>query len=91
MSQRCGYYHLIIDLILMANHAVHYFSNVFCFAGSNQKTYLVDVLPSFMEDRMNALLIMIPSKYEISRAVFNLNKSSALGPNGFEGFFFHTY
>lgn len=75
---------IINDPTKMANHVVNYFSNIFCFANNCQSSnVLKDVILKLVDTNMNKLLTMIPSKEEIKMEVFNLNKNSTLGPDGF--------
>ncbi|XP_058752220.1 uncharacterized protein LOC131625373 [Vicia villosa] len=84
---------MIHDPDAMAAHAVDYFSNLFCFAGtSTQDLSMVDeCIPNLVDSNMNNFLISIPSADEVKKVVFNLSKDSAPGPDGFGGVFYHTY
>ena len=50
-----------------------------------------DVIPVLVDEHTNSPLTLIPSVEEIKNAVFALNGDSAPVPDGFGGFFFHTY
>ncbi|KAK2416760.1 hypothetical protein QL285_039127 [Trifolium repens] len=84
---------LVTDHQMIADHVVDYYQNLFCSnMGILQDDALInDVIPSIINDSINAMLTMIPSPSEIKNAVFELNKDSALGPDGFGALFFHTY
>lgn len=76
----------------MVAHAVDYFSNLFYFAGTSTMDFsMVDEsIPDLVDSNMNNFLTAIPSSNEIKKAIFNLSKYSAPGPDGFGGFF-NTY
>jgi hypothetical protein len=84
---------LISDPQQIAHHVVDYFQNLFCTNSDilQDEALIEDVIPSVINDRINDMLTMIPSPSEIKNAVFELNKESAPGPDGFGAFFFHTY
>ncbi|CAI8597349.1 unnamed protein product [Vicia faba] len=77
---------------VMAELAVNYFTNLFCFAGSTSDlSYVDEVIPALVTSSMNNILTILPSNEEIQNAVFNLNKNSTSGPDEFGGIFYHTY
>lgn len=49
-----------------------------------------EVIPFLIDDEVNYMLIMLPFELEIKHAIFDLNRDSALGPDGF-GALFQTY
>ncbi|KAK1297942.1 hypothetical protein QJS10_CPB14g01761 [Acorus calamus] len=51
---------------------------------------LLDVVPKIITPHDNALLLAIPSKAEIESITFSLKSSSAPGPDGFSGYFYHA-
>jgi len=57
-------------------------NNMECFIG----TYISELVSS--EDNM--MLNKCPDFLEIKNVVFNLNGNNALGPNGFDGIFYHS-
>lgn len=74
--------------ILFKNH----FQNLFSSNIVLQVDSLVeDVIPTLISDYTNNLLTLVPSQEEIKKAVFELNKDSAPGPDGFGAIFFQTY
>ncbi|XP_058757179.1 uncharacterized protein LOC131630417 [Vicia villosa] len=82
----------VTDKAAMANLAVSHFTNLFCFAGTQQNLNIVgDVIPNLVTEDMNKILTALPSHEEIRSAVFGLNKQSSPGPGGFGGFFYQTY
>lgn len=76
---------LITDETEMVAHAVNYYANIFGFAGTSQYNNLTDIIPTLVNDSMNSILTIIPSKEEIKGATFGLRKDSAPGPDGFGG------
>ncbi|KAI5402290.1 hypothetical protein KIW84_050057 [Lathyrus oleraceus] len=50
-----------------------------------------EVIPKLLRDQMNTMMVACPSEEEIQQAVFNINKESSPGPDGFGGTFFQTY
>ena len=73
-------------------HIVNHFTNLF----SSQETgtdngIIEDVIPNLLTERINNILIMIPSHDEIHNAVFSLNKNSVPGPDGFGAIFYQTF
>ncbi|MCH80720.1 DUF4283 domain protein, partial [Trifolium medium] len=76
----------------IANHIVNYYQNLFSSNNVLQENNLIeDVIPHLVDDQVNKMLISIPYPEEIRNAVFDLNKDSAPGPDGFGGFFYQTY
>lgn len=78
---------------LISDHIVHYYKNLFC-ANSVvlQDLFLAEeAIPNLVNDNINTMLTMIPSQVEIKKAVFDLNKDGAPGPDGFGAFFYQTY
>lgn len=73
---------------MISSHEVSYFSNILCCAGNYFSSSVEEVIPKLVDAKMNNILTMLPSRDEIKKAVFNLNKSGALGPDGFGGHFF---
>lgn len=49
------------------------------------------LIPSLVDDNMNKFLTAIPSKDEVKKDVFNLNKDSTPGVDGFGGIFYHYF
>jgi NDP-sugar pyrophosphorylase family protein len=84
---------LISDHQQIADHVVDYYQNLFCsnFDLLQDEALIDDVIPNVINDRINDMLTMIPSPSEIKNVVFELNKESAPGPDGFGAFFFQTY
>lgn len=71
---------------------VNYFTNLFCFVGTNKNADNVnEFILTLVDSNTNNILTMLPSKDEISNAIFNLNKSNATGPYNFGGVFYHSY
>ena len=73
-------------------HIVNHFTNLF----SSQETeidngIIEDVIPNLLTERINNILIIIPSHDEIQNAVFSLNKNNAPGPDGFGAVFYQTF
>jgi hypothetical protein len=76
----------------IAEHVVNHFQNLFCTNSFVQDQILVEeVIPKLVDDNVNNLLTILPSKDEIKHAVFDLNKDGAPGPDGFGAHFFQTY
>jgi hypothetical protein len=83
---------ILTETSQIADHVVDYFKNIFCTNPSLQDLLLVEeVIPNLVGDNINALLTMLPSKEEIKNAIFDLNKDSAPGPDGFGAYFYQTY
>lgn len=83
--------YLITDPTELEEHVVTYFTNIFGFVGNVQDSYLIDIIPSLVNDAMNATLAYILSDEEITSTVFGLKKESAPNPDGFGGVLFQTY
>jgi hypothetical protein len=77
----------------IADHVVNYYQNLFCTNSDVLQDELLveEVIPSLIDDRVNALLTMNPSPSKIKNAVFDLNKDGAPGLDGFGAFFFQNY
>jgi ribonuclease HI len=77
----------------IADHIVQYYKSLFCtnLDVLQDQSIVDDVIPKVIDDRLNSILTMLPSPEEIKNAVFDLNKDSAPGPDGFGAFFFQTY
>jgi mannosylglycoprotein endo-beta-mannosidase len=83
---------VLIEQTQIAEHAVNYYQNLFCTNTVLQDSLLAEeVIPNLVTRDINAILTMLPSHDEIKAAVFNLNKDSAPGPDGFGAFFFQHY
>lgn len=82
----------INDLGEKAALVVYYFSNIFCFAGSQHVSSMVEEnIPNLVGCHMNSLLTLAPSYENIFGAVKTLIKFSALGPDRFGGVFYHLF
>ncbi|XP_043720986.1 uncharacterized protein LOC122668491 [Telopea speciosissima] len=68
--------------------AVRHFSNIFASQGSTVDEDLLDCIPRLVNDEDNACLLLPPTDVEVKEAVFSLSSDSALGPDGFIGYFF---
>jgi mannosylglycoprotein endo-beta-mannosidase len=83
---------VITDQDLISEHIVNFYKNLFCYNSVLQDSLLAEeVIPSLVTDEINALMTVLPSHSEIKSAVFDLNKDSAPGPDGFGAFFFQHY
>lgn len=72
--------------------AVDYFTNIFCFAGTQSASSMVeDNIPNLVDGNMNSLLTLPPSFEDIFGAVKSLNKFSAPDLDGFGGVFYHLF
>lgn len=70
------------------NEATYNLSNA---VAGHDFSIIKEAISVLMNDNMNNLLTDIPSMEEIHEVVFNMNKDSSPGPNGFGGIFFQTY
>ncbi|XP_058783502.1 uncharacterized protein LOC131658194 [Vicia villosa] len=69
---------------LIAENAVNHFKDLFDNVSVLQDNSLVeDVILKLVSDQTNFLLTMLPTELEVHSAIFNLNKDSAAGPDGF--------
>lgn len=56
--------------------------NIFCVAHfANYTSLTEDVIPTSVDSNLNNMLTMLPSKEDITKAIFNLNKTGAPGPD----------
>jgi len=83
---------LLTDSNDIYEHIVNHFTHLF-----NSNTNFIengmveDVIPSLITERINNILISVPTEDEIYQAIFSLNKDSAPGPDGFGALFFQTF
>ncbi|XP_058783905.1 uncharacterized protein LOC131658652 [Vicia villosa] len=83
---------LITDRDQIAGHAVSQFSNIFNNNTVLQDFSLVDeVIPHLVTAENNMELTRLPLLEEVYKTVMSLDKESAPGPDGFNGFFYQTY
>ena len=67
-----------------------YYQHLYAYAGADSEvSTLFDYVPRLVTEDDNAMLIKVPSDVEIRQAIFDLDPSSAAGPNGFNGTFYH--
>jgi hypothetical protein len=77
------------DPELISAHVVNHFKNIFTNNSNITHNGLIEeVVPKLITDRINNMLIMLPTREEISKVVFDLNKDSAPGPDDFGAIFF---
>ena len=82
---------LLTDPVDIKNHIIDYYEKLYSTDNNITSSNLVDTLiPSLVSNADNALLSAIPSNEEIKKTVFDLDPSSAPGPDGFNGAFFQT-
>jgi hypothetical protein len=76
----------------VSEHIVTHFANLFT---QNSNVIIDDmveeVIPSFITERINRILTLLPNPDEIHSAVFSLNQDSAPGTDGFGALFFQKY
>ena len=81
---------LLTDPLAIENHIVNFYQTLF---GSSFTPSSIDevceVIQPMVTDSENDLLSALPTDEEIKEAVFSLSASSAPGPDGFPGFFYH--
>lgn len=83
---------IINDLEQIANQFTNYFQNLFSSNTVLHVDELVEeVISNMISNNTNSLLTMIPSSDEIKRAVSELNKDGAPGPNDFGAIFFQSF
>ena len=51
----------------------------------------MEAIPRMLEEGVNEKLVREGKEEEIMKAVFKLGAMKALGPNGFNGLFYHKY
>lgn len=74
------------------NHILEFYSNLYAYDNSCSDNGLVDsVIPALVSSEDNSFLTNVPSKEEVKNAVFSLDSSSALGPDGFGGSFYNYF
>jgi hypothetical protein len=83
---------IVSDPEQIASHFKNHFQNLFSSNIFLQVDNLVEeVIPNMISANTNSLLTMVPSHEEIKRAVFELNKDSAPGPDGFGAIFYQSF
>ena len=84
---------LVDDLVQIAAHVLNFYKDLF----SEELTppldfsMVADLIPPMVTAMDNDFLIKMPSSDEIRGVVFDMDPSSALGPDGFTSFFYRTY
>ncbi|XP_059295379.1 uncharacterized protein LOC132048699 [Lycium ferocissimum] len=69
--------------------AIHHFEHMFNLNHNFTDHDILNVIPNCINNDENEALIAIPDMEEIRNAVFNMSPSSAAGPDGYNGNFFH--
>ncbi|XP_043717944.1 uncharacterized protein LOC122665876 [Telopea speciosissima] len=80
----------LMDQKEISDHLVDHFENFFKSGGRDRDAALLTVIPTLVTDQDNAMLSKIPSHDEIRTAIFDLDPSSAPGPDGYPGTFFRA-
>ncbi|KAH7843546.1 hypothetical protein Vadar_018002 [Vaccinium darrowii] len=83
--------HWIEDFEGINEQIADFFSSLFAHSGSRDFSEVISEVDSCITEDMNASLIRTVSDEEIKSAVFQLGSLKAPGPDGYPGFFFHTY
>lgn len=81
------------DLVLIKDHIVDYYDNLFKNTQPPDPTIsnrVLTIIPACVSTLQNMALTCIPSSEEIKHTVFELSDSSAPGPDGFTGKFYHS-
>ncbi|XP_043703245.1 uncharacterized protein LOC122653468 [Telopea speciosissima] len=78
------------DANAIGDHMVAHFESFFKGGASIRDEELLAVIPSVVSNMDNDMLTSIPSQEEIKAAVFDLDPSSAPGPDGFSDTFFRV-
>ncbi|KAH7854077.1 hypothetical protein Vadar_009826 [Vaccinium darrowii] len=73
------------------HHLGGYFSYLFCSSGHRDMAEALAATPQIISPAINSDLIRPVSDEEIEKALFQLGALKAPGPDGFLGFFYHTY
>ncbi|KAF5197382.1 hypothetical protein FRX31_013031, partial [Thalictrum thalictroides] len=72
----------------IANFLIDHYSNKFAKSDVELNDDMLSLIPNVITNDENEMLSKIPDAEEIKHAVFTLNALSALGPDGYNGFFF---
>lgn len=77
----------------ISNHVVEHFQNHFLNHSSilQEFSLVEEVIPNLVNDQTNDVLTILYTMEETYNVVFNMEKDSASGPNGFGIYFYHTY
>ncbi|WMV49350.1 hypothetical protein MTR67_042735 [Solanum verrucosum] len=73
----------------IAKAAVHHFKNLFNTSHTFNDFDILNYINPCIADDDNIKLVAVPDLEEIKDAVFNMSASSAPGPDGYSGIFFH--
>lgn len=68
--------------------AVEFFNEQFRESGNNSDFSMLNLIPNLISAEENDRMTRLPDQFEVKKAVFELNGSSAAGPDGFTGLFF---
>lgn len=82
---------MVIVLLMMGGigeEVVHVFRHLFIEDNENQDYSMFDIIPSLTSGEENEFLTRLPDQDEIKRVVFQLDRSSVAGLDGFSGLFF---
>ncbi|KAI5406999.1 hypothetical protein KIW84_053309 [Lathyrus oleraceus] len=83
---------VITDVDLIIDHATNHFENLYNDNASLPDNDLIEkTIPKLVNEDTNQLLTLIPPTEEIKSVIISLNKETALSPDGFGGFFYHTF
>lgn len=80
------------SLTAHVNTVLTFYHSLFATTNNYQSNNLVaSVISSILIQEDNSMMKTLPSLYEVTKFMFDMNGNSALGPYGFRGHFFQTY
>ncbi|XP_055802575.1 uncharacterized protein LOC129871641 [Solanum dulcamara] len=74
----------------IAKIACAHFENIFTIEEKQINEDMLKCIPKLVDDQQNELLHSLPTKDELKEVVFSMSPTSAAGPDGMSGKFFHS-
>lgn len=80
---------VVNDPTAIENNILHFYQDLYSSSQTTVEPSLMSHIPALISNADNAFLEAMPSDEKIRQAVFDLDPSSAAGPDGFNGHFYH--
>ncbi|VFQ94874.1 unnamed protein product [Cuscuta campestris] len=82
---------ILEDKTEVATFTVNFFTKLYKADSVSGDPHIFSFIPKLINDEDNKLICTLPLGEEVKKAVWDLNESSALGPDGYNGVFLKTF